>query len=258
MSYAKAVEGTTNDFVQDPAFHRKIQPPSRAEDQRRAGVPVILVPGINRPQIFSNPHPASPLADADLRGQSRITVNLAKQPALAVKKIQTQRVNQKTAQQKILAAAVNAFGRKSPLPSGYVKVRGKSAGLGDGELALPPNEIQTVQPINPAVVAAKVATGAPLTANEAAVWAALSPAARGMYTALPVTILTTQPATVQAKSSAPTPAYAAAAPVSLGFLDKLNAWLSSETISGIPNSYLVGGASAVVALAAIAARKRRR
>jgi hypothetical protein len=258
MSYARAIEGDTNDQVLDAAFHRQVQPSSVAESMKRAGVPQPPVESITQPRIFSFPRPASPNAASDLKGQQGLTVALDRITTNRARIIGKQQKAQTTREKKILMTAGSMIRRRQ---SGL-------HGMGQDDLLVDtaPATIQMVSVLDPAVIAAKVETGAAVTSQEAAVWGALSPAARGAYIALPLNIATlsaakaaTTPVSVSsavatAVKAAVTPAVTAATPVSTAGLN-LTSLLNQQAIAGIPNSYLLAG---VAGLAVVLGLKKKR
>lgn len=269
--YVKATEGTTNDQVQDPHFHRSVQPPSVDQQLNRAGTPPITsVPSLKNPRISMNPHPRSPGAASDLAQQSTVSVSLSPEALQTRKNIARQHGASQSRQRKILELASKAYGRKTPLPANYVRV--DDSGLGRQYGARRPSPV--VIPI-PAVAAQKrhgmgdsivslpitdpwaVKNLAPIPGSS--VWLVnaessgqpvlMVSAAPKVATAVPVT--TPAPAGTAAPLPSPSPQQP-------GFMDQVNAWLNQQMISGIPNSYLVGGTAGIVLLAALAARKKRR
>lgn len=97
----------------------------------------------------------------------------------------------------------------------------------------PPLTVET--PIDPASISLKVGQGQPLTSNEQAVWNAISPTAQNIFTQADI-------AMVQAQGVTP--------PFSL------TQWMKSQTISGVPNSYLVLGVAGIFFVSALKKKKR--
>lgn len=236
MAYRRAIEGTTNAKVLDPAFHRDVTPPSIADELNRTGPVPAPVESINRPLISSYPRPANPRAASDLKGQQGLDVALDRLTANRAKIIARERGVAQKRENVILQTAMEAIQRNRER---QLSGLGAQAPLVD-EIGVP---ITLVTPLNPSAIAAKVLTGTPLTPNEAAVWASLSPEVRGIYIKLPVSIAEAQEAQPPGLTTA-------------GIAAQLEAWLNKETIAGVKNSYLLGGFGAVIALVLV--KKKRR
>lgn len=230
MAYKRAIEGTTNAQVLDPAFHRGVTPPSVADRLNSTGPVAPPVESANRPLISSYPRPANPRAASDLRGQQGLNVALDRLTAHRAKIIARERGVAQKRENVILQAAIEAIQRNRER---------QLSGLGEqapltGDIGV---SITMVTPLNPSVIATKVLTGQSLTAQEAAVWQALTPEARGIYVKLPVQIAQAQ---VQ---------QAAANGGTVGLLDQFNAWLQSETFPGVKNLYLFAAGLGVAVVA---------
>lgn len=115
-----------------------------------------------------------------------------------------------------------------------------------------PPSISMVTPVSPAVVAAKIASGSPLTQSEIKVWKALTPVAQSLYTVLP-----TLESMAHRTNAATTGGQESPGATSVGtasFSDQISGFLSGETF-GIPNSYLLVGGFIGVLLLAMSKRR---